>query len=209
MFQIVDKREKGEHIPIVIIQKNNTPLPAETAVVWCVIRSPEKKIAFPPDLKIGAYDSWGNRIKVKDQDDYELAARKGQLFHVIDYKGDMAIEWVDNSAAPDQIAFRNDLIRGSVNAHLERDKRPVAITFALATFEVATFCIDQSIWLGVSNEVEENETINSALLQYFTTHIDLAGMVSADIVVTDGDDVEFPLFTLANVKYLNASDKSK
>ena len=170
---------------IVIYQQNMASRAGNFAVAWQVIANSTPGSSYPfvfsPNLTVNAADSFGNFTPT-------LPASNGQLFQLsaatnngneLAYSGPAV-----NKAS---IQVRNNLQIGNISANLYRNGTLLATKSGIAPGQKAVFQFSPTIWIGVmSQQVNQGDMINAAILQNVNTQLALAGITRANIIMTGG-----------------------
>lgn len=186
---------------VVIFAKNTATDFDETAIAWLVIRNcghgDNHPFTYPMGFQVGASDSWGNYTPL-------LVANNGQQFSMVLSPSGDVLQYSGPAASASEIEVRNGLQKGAINAGIYKSGKLYAWVTGIAPQQKAVFAFKPTLWIGVASQVEEGETMNSAIVSSIDTELSLLGIASADIVMTGGgagpDAAPF-VFTLANVIY--------
>jgi len=148
---------------------------------------------------IAALDSNGNLVGTP------LKAEDGQLYSANIVANVYQLKHEGKGSNNSEIQFRNNFERGSVNAEIHRGGKCVCIKYNIIPGQTSAFQFKPKLWIGVTSQVQEGETMNSAIISEINTALDLTGIVSADIIMTGGG--QEPNFTpyqfnLQNIVYV-------
>ena len=80
----------------------------------------------------------------------------------------------------------NQMGRGAVNVNAFVAGRLMAAKSAVAPGQKAIFRFSPVLWIGVGSQIEEGRALASAVVSSANTPLELAGIASADIVMTGG-----------------------
>ena len=178
-----DLSNDNSNADVVIFQKNIAPAYENLATAWKVIRNCGRSnyhpFTFPLGLEINTRDSWGNHTPT-------LAADYGESYRLTLNPSGNELVHQGKATNSREIQVRNDLKRGSMSACIYRDQRLLAIKNIVAPGQMAVFQFKPSIYIGLASQVEEGQTLNSAVLSASFTELSLFGIASADIVMTGG-----------------------
>lgn len=191
---------------VVFFQKNDLPNYEDIAIAWKVINNCatgwKHKFVFPTSASVSASDAWGNEIIDP------LSANLGDSYSV--FKGSSGDEMAYNASKSrttpaKEIQIHNDLEEGSIDAQIYKADKLLASKTGVSPGQKAAFQLNQYLWVGVVSQLEEGETINSAIVSSITTKLGLSGIQSADVVMTGGGTGVNALpfnFELRNILYL-------
>jgi hypothetical protein len=168
---------------VVIFQKNVATDFDEPAVAWKVIdisgRGDQHPFVFSAETAVGSSDSYGNITM-------HLNAGNGQVFQVVDSASGNSLVPAPAQGAQNEIAVHNKLAKGAITANIYRSGRLLATKTGVAPQQKAAFSFKPAIWVGVVQQVEEGQVMNSDIMSSINTEISLLGIASADIVMTGG-----------------------
>lgn len=172
---------------IVIFQKNVATNFDEIAVAWLVLqnvgRNWSHKFIVPPQLYVGAQDSWGNVSDLQPAD-------FGQKWNVVrSTSGDILSLDSTPAASLQEIEIKNCLATGSIDAQLYRNGKLLATKTGVSPQQKAVFNFKPTIWVGLVNGVNEGDILNSAILSDINTEILLLGITKANLVMSGGGTV--------------------
>ena len=169
---------------VVLFQRNVVPELEELAIAWRVIRYCGRDCMHPftysTDVEIALGDEHGNfspRIPAENGMRLVIASHPGgrpRLANALD------------GAPHSDIEVVNQLGRGAVNVNAFVAGRLMASKSAVAPGQKAVFRFAPVLWIGVGSQIEESRALASAVLSSTNTPIELAGIASADIVMTGG-----------------------
>lgn len=168
---------------IVMFQHNEAEDFGEIAIAWKVIENCGKfdnhPFKFPLNFHVSASDSYGNYTP-------QFQTFSGQAFEMVkDNSGDVLRLSSTPAVNPNEVEVQNNLRSGSIDAHCYKDGKLLAKRTALAPGQKACFEFFPKFYIGVVSQIEEGETINSAFISQISTAINLVGITSADIIITD------------------------
>jgi hypothetical protein len=169
---------------VIIFQKNIASNFDEIAIAWQVIKNCGQnwshEFVYPMSFNVGTSDSYGNLSNLE-------AAANGQKWDVIrSASGDVLVMDNNSSASPSEVEIMNKLPNGSINAHIYKGGKLLASKTGVSPQQKAIFQFNPTLWVGVVPQVEEGETMNSAILSNINTEISLMGISSADLIMTGG-----------------------
>ncbi len=196
-LNFVNESNDQNNSEIVFFQKNVATDLDEAAVAWKVIKNCatgwHHKFIFPTEIRITAFDSWGNEIITP------IPACNGQLFHVYkDASGDQ-LKYYGPASSSNEVHLRNDLQMGAINANIYKNGKLLATKSAVSPEQKAVFQFKPTLWVGVVSQVQEGSIMSSAIISNINTELSLLDVASADIVMTGGR-TEFK-FTMENIVY--------
>jgi hypothetical protein len=196
-INFINKSNNPNPVNVVIFQKNVANNFEELAVAWRVITCKANDIGFkfsiPPNFQIGSIDSWGNVSNL-------LTTVNGQRWMVVrSTSGDIFV--LDSSPAHSfaTVEVKNALITGSISVQIYKDGKLLDVKNSLSPQQTAVFEFKPTIWVGVvSNDIEEGDILNSAILSTINTQISFIDIQTADLVMTGGGPGTSPpyVFTL-------------
>ncbi|MDH3974269.1 MAG: hypothetical protein OEV42_08320 [Deltaproteobacteria bacterium] len=182
-LNFINQSNDSNNSEVVIFQKNANTDFDELAVAWTVIKNcgigDHHPFVYPHKMTIAASDSYGNYTP-------QLNAEPGQLFHVALQPSGNELSYVGPGSSPKEVQLRNDLQKGAINAYIYKDGKVLAQKTGIAPAQMAVFEFKPTLWIGVASEVEEGQTMNSAIISNINTELNLLGISSADIVMRGG-----------------------
>ena len=104
---------------------------------------------------------------------------------VLTASGDV-LQMAPAPGSPNEIALRNDLAHGSINANLYKAGRLLATKTSIAPQQKAVFRFEPALFIGAVSEVQQGEIMPAAIVSEINTELSLNGIASADIVMTGG-----------------------
>lgn len=169
---------------IVIFQKNVATNFDETAVAWKVIkncgRNWSHKFIYPMTNQIALADSYGNRSNLQD-------ILPGQKWNAKQSNSGNTLTLDSQPASTqEELEIQNNLNSGSVDAQVFKDGKLLVSKRALAPGQKAVFEIEPKIFIGVVSQIEEGQSMNSAVLSEINHEINLFGITKANIIMTGG-----------------------
>jgi hypothetical protein len=168
---------------VVVFQKNAATDVDELAVAWKVITNCQQgwshPFNFPSEIYVSVSDSWGNYSPL-------LPAMPGQSFSVSEGPSGDTLSLAGDAPKPTDIDVVNNLLAGAVSANIFSNGRLLALKTNIAPGEKAEFAFNPSLWIGAVSQIEEGDVMNAAILSSVNTELSLAGVQSADIVMTGG-----------------------
>ena len=181
-LNFINKSNDANNTEVVIFQKNTAPSAGE-AVAWTVIQNcgfgDHHPFTYPIATTISASDPYGNYTP-------ELSAENGQLFHMVLTASGDVLQMAPAPGSPNEIALRNDLAHGSINANLYKAGRLLATKTSIAPQQKAVFRFEPALFIGAVSEVQQGEIMPAAIVSEINTELSLNGIASADIVMTGG-----------------------
>ncbi len=175
---------------------NGVPL---KAVAWKVIRNCPygwlHSFAYALQLEAGIGDCYGNYSP-------RLVAREGDAFAVQPTAAGRRFSRGGAHAA-DGVVVRNGLARGTLYACLFNDGRLLARSCGLAPRQGVSFRVPAVLRIGVGGAVREGELLDAETMAGASCELPLAGLRSADLIMTGGGDAGAvrPAFHLENLVY--------
>ncbi len=183
-LRLINRSNDRGNSEVVLFQRNVVPELEELAIAWRVIRYCGRDcihpFAYSTDVEIGLGDDHGNFSP-------RLAAERGMRFTVASHPGGKPrLSSALDGASHADIEVVNQLGRGAVNVNAFVSGRLMAAKSAVAPGQKAVFRFTPVLWVGVGSQIEESRALSSAVLSSANTPIELAGIASADIVMTGG-----------------------
>lgn len=183
-LRLINRSNDRGNSEVVLFQRNVVPELEELAIAWRVIRYCGRDcihpFAYSTDVEIGLGDDHGNFSP-------RLAAERGMRFTVASHPGGKPrLSSALDGASHTDIEVVNQLGRGAVNVNAFVSGRLMAAKSAVAPGQKAVFRFTPVLWVGVGSQIEESRALSSAVLSSANTPIELAGIASADIVMTGG-----------------------
>jgi hypothetical protein len=192
----VINRSLGAHQSNIVLFQNNLLSDLnELPVAWKVIRycgyDCYHPVVYPSEFEVALSDEFGNYSP-------RLPISGGHALGVtLTPSGRRLTDW-GRTAQSDTFEVLNEMLRGSVNINVYKAGLLLARKTAVAPGQKATFRFTPAIWVGVVSEVEQSQTISSAIVQAVNVNFVLIGFCSADLVVTGGGADRFQ-FALENI----------
>ena len=191
----------------VLFQRNVIPDFDELAIAWKVIRFCGRDCIHPfvysTEMEIALGDEHGNYSP-------RAAAQGGERFVIgVHPTGRARLipgpAHLGSSDTGSDIQVVNQMPRGAVNVNAFSAGRLIAAKWAVAPAQKAVFRFTPVLWIGVASQVQEGRALSSAVLSSDNTMLALAGIASADIVMTgggSGGDAQPFAFALENVVHV-------
>lgn len=183
----INESNDSNNSDVVFFQKNEAPNFEDIAIAWKVIKRCatgwKHKFVYPYMAQVSASDAWGNEIIEP------LVSNLGESYQVIHgTSGDELVFCPSKSRATpgSEIQIHNELEQGAISAQILKDNRLLAQKTGVSPGQKAAFQFSPTLWVGVVSELEEGDTISSAIVSSITTKLALKGVVSAEIVMTGG-----------------------
>lgn len=185
------------NLPVAVLQKNGAD--TEVAVVWQLIQN------FRPGDNFSLVYTKINEVSTSDQFGRPtpfMEASPGNAFKMVALP---YLELRGNGAAhdPQAIEVTNALPQGVIDANIFKGGALLAVRQGLTPGQMASFVFSTSIFVGVvPPEITEGQIITGDTLSDINTEISLAGIASADVVLTgggSGSDALSYRFVLENV----------
>lgn len=184
---------------VVVFQKNSVSSYNANIIAWKVItncaRGSSHPFEYPAAFSVGVRDSWGNFTP-------KLKAKPGDVFRVIQTPSGVQLVPNGNVGTVTETDVQNDLAKGAIDAWVYKGGSKLAGLLNVVPGQMATFAFKPTIWIGVVSQITEGQVINEAILSQINTEISLAGIASADIVMTGGGvgkTAQPFMFSLTNV----------
>ena len=169
---------------VVIFQKNVATNFESTTIAWTVIkncgRNWSHKFLYPMQFDVAAADSYGNLSN-------KPVAVNGQKWSVArSNSGDVLQLDTAPSSNSNEVEIQNDLRTGSIDAQIYKDGKLLATKTGVSPGEKAIFEFLPKIYVGVASQIEEGDTMNSAILTEMNQEFSLLGLSSANLIMTGG-----------------------
>lgn len=169
---------------VVLFQRDVVPEFDELAIAWRVIRYCGRDcihpFAYSTDVEVALGDDNGNfspRI---------AAANGSRLIVAAHASGRPRLARALDGTVHSDIEVVNQMGRGAVNVNAFVAGRLMAAKSAVAPGQKAIFRFSPVLWIGVGSQIEEGRALASAVVSSANTPLELAGIASADIVMTGG-----------------------
>jgi hypothetical protein len=199
MLDLINQSADANNSSVVIFQKNVAANLGEMAVAWKVIQNLRTdyrhSFVFPLQLTVGASDSHGDATP-------QQPAEHGQLFTLAHTPSGWELKLSGPGTSREEIQILNALPQGAIDANIYRGNALLATRTGVAPQQKAVFRFEPAIWIGVALEVVQGQVLTPAVVSQIDTELSLAGIRSADIVMTGGGPgkTSTPFrFDLANV----------
>lgn len=201
-LNFINRSNDKNNSEVIIFQMNQSTDSDETAVAWKVIKNcppgGNHPFEFHPQLEVSADDPWGNVIGQR------LPAEYGKSYNVSEDCSGNNLTYSGYASSSNLIEVKNDCNIGSIDAKVYRSGKLLAQKSGICPSQKAVFEFKPTIWIGVASQVEEQDNINSSILEDIKTEINLLGIKSADIVMTGGGPGKYSSpyeFKLENIVY--------
>lgn len=182
-LNFINQSNDANNSDIVIFQPNTAQGQDDFCVAWKVIQNCGKgdrhPFTFPPQLTVGATDSYGNSTAV-------LNAKPGDAFNVSKTASGDELVLAGKAKVATEIEVKNNLAMGAVNINCYRNGKLLGTSVNLVPLQLAAFQFRPTIFIGVVQNIAEGDILNAAVLSEINTEISLIGIASADIVMTGG-----------------------
>ena len=180
---IINKSSDQNNSNVVFFKRNLAGWDSP-AIAWRVISldgtTAFSEFSYNTSFFISTQDSYGNISDPKE-------AKFGQNWKVFEIPSGKMIK---DTGAPaiksDEIELKNQLMKGSINAHLYNEGFLIAAETGIAPGQKGIIGLDHHIYVGVSSQVKEGEEINSAILNDINQSFSLVGITKAELIVTGG-----------------------
>jgi len=201
-LNFINRSNDRSNSRVVIFQKAEKTTFDELTIAWKVIQNCGQgdyhPFVYEYNMQITSGDSYGNFTT-------PMTAYPGDRFDMIlDPSGDILQKSSTPAASPSAVEVYNGLSKGSLSANIYRSGMLLASKSVVAPGQKAVFDFKPSIYIGVASEVEQGQTMDSAVLSEINKQIYLTGIASADLVMTGGgsgvNSSPFQ-FALSNVVY--------
>lgn len=169
---------------VVLFQRDVVPEFDELAIAWRVIRYCGRDCIHPfvysTDIEVALGDDHGNFSP-------RVAAGNGSRLIVAAHPGGRSrLARALEGTVHTDIEVVNHMARGAVNVNAFVAGRLMAAKSAVAPGQKAVFRFSPVLWIGVGSQIEEGRALASAVISSANTPFELAGIASADIVMTGG-----------------------
>ena len=169
---------------VVLFQRKVVPEFDELAIAWRVIRYCGRDCIHPfvysSDVEIALGDDHGNFSP-------RMVATNGSRFVVAAHPGGRPrLTSSTEGTVQSDIEVVNQMGRGAVNVNAFVAGRLIAAKSAVAPGQKAVFRFSPVLWIGVGSQIDEGKALASAVISSANTPFELAGIASADIVMTGG-----------------------
>lgn len=190
-------RAGGDAIPEVLVMQMDDASPGlPNAIAWKVIRrcAPGHwhPFSYAPMAEICLGDEFGNFTE-------RQSAMPGARFAVQPLLRGRELARRATDPARDDIALRNELTLGAVDACLYRNGRLLARRCALGPGRSAAFRIRPVLWLGTCSGARQGQRLGDAVPDAPLTALPLYGLVSATIALHGGGNEPYA-FVFEEVK---------
>lgn len=194
-------QSNDQHNSKVVIFQANEADPRAIPIAWKVIENCgpgwTHPFTYDTDTTIAAGDSYGNYTP-------QLPAGAGRQFRLTESPTGNLLKATGHSAGADAIEFVNGLTKGAAGAYLYRGGRLFAATPGVVPGQEAVFVFRPVIRIRVVVQAQEGAAIDPVILSHASAQLSLAGIGSADIVMTGGGPGPGSTpyaFTLQNIVY--------
>jgi hypothetical protein len=182
-LNFINKSSDTNNSNVVIFQQNVAEDFNEIAVAWKVIKNcgqyDNHPFVFPMGYTANVTDSYDNMTPYVD-------IYNGQAYHAKEHPTGITLAYASPTANVNQIQVSNQLPAGSIDANIYKNGALLAAKAAVLPQQHAIFEFKPTIWIGVVQDVNEGDVLNSAILSQINTELSLFGVSSADIVMTGG-----------------------
>lgn len=192
-LNFINQSQDANNSQVVIFQKNLAASVGELAVAWKVISGckygESHPFTYASDLSVTADDSAGNLAPL-------VPAVPGQQFELGSIPTGPLLSSGQPFSSSKQINVRNMLPVGSITAQIYKTGVLLATSAPVPSQQTASFQFAPSLWIGVAQQAVQGQPLSAASVQN-ETELSLAGISSADIVMTGGGADPFK-FTITN-----------
>jgi len=182
-LNLINRSNDANNSQIVIFQKNAAAGADELPIAWQVIQNlgPGENHPFKYSMQtaISVGDGWGNYSP-------QLAAENGQLFSMAHTASGDTLSLHGRATSINEIQCRNDLQQGAISVGVYKSGRLLLQKTSIAPGQQAAFALYPTLFIGVVQQMEEGEVMDSAILSDINTELSLFGIASADIVMSGG-----------------------
>ncbi len=205
-LRFINRSEDNGTPDILLFVKNTAPDLDALAVAWKVIRYCGRNcyhpFVYPSEMEAGIGDEFGNHSP-------RLTAHGGERFavqpRIAGQSGRQGriLRLLCRAPGRTDIELKNDLPRGAVDANVYLGGRLLATKKNVAPQQKAVFAFNPALLICTAAQIEEGDSISSAIVSGTTTELFLAGIASADIVMTGGgtgDGATDYQFNLENIR---------
>jgi hypothetical protein len=169
---------------VVLFQRDVVPEFDELAIAWRVIRYCGRDCIHPfvysTDVEVALGDDHGNFSPRM------TAANGSRLLVAAHPSGRPRLARALDGTVHTDIEVVNQMGRGAVNVNAFVSGRLMAAKSAVAPGQKAVFRFSPVLWIGVGSQIQEGRALASAVISSANTPFELAGIASADIVMTGG-----------------------
>jgi len=202
-LNFINNSNDSNNSQVVIFQKNAAPslvATQEIAVAWQAIplNAPQKSHSFKvtDNFQVSVSDSFGNHTQ-------RMTAQVGNRFDMISTpSGNKLVLNTENPATSHEVEVCNELPLGSIGVHVYKDGKLLATKTGVAPGQQADFFFTPVLHVILGQQIVEGQVMNITPLSNADTQISLAGISSADLVLTGGGSGTSAVpykFTLENV----------
>ena len=201
-LNFINKTENQNNFDVLFFQKNIALDNDENAVAWKVIKNctagSNHLFTFPREILVSVSDSLETEIITP------TLALDGQILRIYKDNSGYQLSSYDSGAKGKDIEIRNELISESINIKIYKDGRVLSVKVGVLIEQKAIFQFNSNLWLGVVHGFQEGQVLNSAIRSRINTELNLSGIASADIVMTDmGPGARsIYVFDLENIVYV-------
>ncbi|WP_438729769.1 hypothetical protein ACR9YC_03240 [Parasphingorhabdus sp. DH2-15] len=192
-----NQSDASKVMDVVIFQKNLAADHMARTLAWQVIKEcgPDQfhPFTYSMGLQASALDNFGNQF-------YPMDVSPGQQLAIIHGSLSNDLTITGPSADPHQIEILNSRDKGSVNGLIVRGGYRLAEQTAISPGEKAIFEFEDTLWIGVTEKIEQGQVLDHDLVDSIETELPLVNIASADIIMQGGGDQSTPFtFKLDNV----------
>ena len=190
-------RAGGDAMPeVLVMQKDDASADLRSAIAWKVIHrcAPGHwhPFSYSPMAEICLGDEFGNFTE-------RQAAAPGARFSVQPLWNGRELVRRALDAGRDDIALRNELARGAVDACLYRNGRLLARRSAVGPGQSTAFRVRPVLWWGTCSGARQGERLGEGVLDTSLTALPLYGLIRATIALHGGDSRPYA-FVFEDVK---------
>ena len=201
-LNFINRSDVTRNSRIVIFQKNEGTSFDDLAIAWKVIKNCSQGDSHPfiyeHDTQIVIGDSYGNMTAPQ-------TLEPGYKYEIISEEptGNF-LQRSTRAATSSSVEIYNVSGSHSAIVYIYRNRRLIATKGVVASGQKTIFDFKPCIYIGLPSGIEEGDIIDSAVISEINKQVFLAGIASADLVMSEGgtgiDATPFE-FSLENVIY--------
>ncbi len=197
----INKSTDLNNSAIVIYQQNVAPGASAPDIAWHVLRDGPGTLPFsidiPAEYEVGVREHSGAYSR-------RLRANAGDMYDLAENESGYAMAKAAGGTTPEAgVVVRSKLPRTAKDVCVFRGGKMVALQTGLGYQQKAAFRFDPKIFVAIAPDATEGMAIDKTTVPGESTELSLAGIASADVVITgggEGPDAEPVRIMLENVQ---------
>ncbi len=198
-LNIVNRMEDRDTVDVLICQHNAAAGIRCNPIAWRVLRGVtaqnNQMVAVPQAFEISVQDVTGHITAAQP-------AISGQLYGAAaSPAGTVLMATATSESVPQSVSVRNLLREGEISAQAYKSGGLAAVRTNVVPGQDAAFEFMEHVYIGLAGKMQEGQMIPEAVASRITTRLNLFGVASADVILSDSEDGPHrPLIRLENIQ---------